>query len=362
MLAHELRNPLAPISNAVQIMRVEGPNGPNLLWSTEVISEQIKHMTRIVDDLLDVSRITRGTVVLQVEPIELERVVELAVQASRPLLDDYKHELHVSLPQHPVVMEVDPARLAQVLSNLLNNAAKYTEEGGRIELTAGKSGSEVVIRVVDNGIGIAPELLPKLFDLFVQADQTLSRSRGGLGIGLTVVRSLVEMHKGSVTVHSEGPGKGSAFTIRIPIPTRSAAAASQTKKNGPEQTRKLPRRRILVVDDNLRNAASLEKLLIALGQEVYTANDGQQALEMARSHQLDVILLDIGLPIMDGYEVARVCRQDPELRRITLVAMTGYGKDEDKQRSQEAGFNAHLVKPVNLEDLQLLLTHTPMNT
>ncbi len=362
MLAHELRNPLAPISNAVQIMRVEGPNGANLQWSTEVISEQIKHMTRIVDDLLDVSRITRGTVVLQIEPIELERVVELAVQASRPVLDDYKHELRVSLPEHPVVLEVDSARLAQVLSNLLNNAAKYTEEGGRIELSAGKSGSDVLIKVVDNGIGIAQELLPKLFDLFVQADQTLSRSRGGLGIGLTVVRSLVEMHKGSVSASSAGPGKGSEFSIRIPIPKRSVAAPGQTRKNEPEQTRNLPRRRILVVDDNLRNAASLEKLLIALGQEVYTAHDGQRALEMARSHPLDVILLDIGLPVMDGYEVARVCRQDPELQRITLVAMTGYGKDEDKQRSQEAGFNAHLVKPVNLEDLELLLSDTPMNT
>ena len=198
MLAHELRNPLAPISNAVQIMRVEGPSGPNLTWSIEVISEQIKHMTRIVDDLLDVSRITRGKIVLQKEPTELERVIELAVQACRSVLDDFNHELRVSLPPEPVVLEVDPARMAQVLNNLLNNAAKYTPEGGLIQFSAGLEGPDVVIKLVDNGIGIAPELLPKMFDLFTQADQTLSRSRGGLGIGLTVVRSLVEMHEGTV--------------------------------------------------------------------------------------------------------------------------------------------------------------------
>jgi PAS domain S-box-containing protein len=361
MLAHELRNPLAPISNAVQLMRLQGPSGPNLKWSIEVIGEQIKHMTRIVDDLLDVSRITRGTVVLQKEPIALERVVELAVQASQPLLNDYKHELQVSLPQHPVELDVDPARFAQVLSNLLNNAAKYTPEGGRIELTAGVAGSDVLIKVIDNGTGIVPELLPKLFDLFVQADQTLSRSRGGLGIGLTVVRSLVEMHDGAVSVRSDGPGTGSEFTVRIPFSKSWPGAAGQTKRDGPGHVVEIPRRRILVVDDNLTNATSLERLLVALGQEVHTAHDGQQALEMVRSLAPDIVLLDIGLPVMDGYEVARLCREAPELRRITLVAMTGYGKEEDRRRSQAAGFNAHLVKPVNLDDLQLLLKHTAFN-
>ena len=361
MLAHELRNPLAPISNAVQLMRLQGASGPNLAWSIDVIGEQIKHMTRIVDDLLDVSRITRGTVVLQKEPIALNRVVELAVQAIQPLLDDYKHDLHVSLPQHPVMLEVDPARFAQVLSNLLNNAAKYTPEGGRIALTAAVAGSSVLIKVIDNGTGVAPELLPKLFDLFVQADQTLSRSRGGLGIGLTVVRSLIEMHDGGVSVRSDGPGKGSEFTIRIPVLKSSPAVPVEAKPDGPEQAVEIPRRRILVVDDNLTNATSLERLLVALGQEVHTAHDGQQALEMVRSLGPDIVLLDIGLPVMDGYEVARLCRESPELRRITLVAMTGYGKEEDRRRSQAAGFNAHLVKPVNLDDLRLLLEHTAFN-
>jgi CheY-like chemotaxis protein len=217
------------------------------------------------------------------------------------------------------------------------------------------AGSDVIIKVLDNGIGIAPELLPRLFDLFTQADQTLSRSRGGLGIGLTVVRSLVEMHDGSVTAHSPGPGSGSEFTVRIPLPAAPIAASGRTKRNGLRQVALLPRRRILVVDDNIRNAASLEKLLIALGQEVRTAQDGREALEMARSFRPDLVLLDIGLPVMDGYEVARQCRQEPALQETTLVALTGYGKQEDRRRSQEAGFDAHLVKPVALENLQLLL-------
>ena len=220
MLAHELRNPLAPISNAVQIMKVQGLNGPNFQWSVKVIEDQVKHMTRMVDDLLDVSRITRGKVVLQKEPVDLEVVVGLAVEASRPLIEDCQHRLTVALPEHPVLLEVDPARMAQVLSNLLNNAAKYTDEGGEIALSAERQGREVVIRVRDNGTGIAPELLPHIFDMFTQADQTLSRSRGGLGIGLTLVRSLVEMHQGRVTARSGGTGKGSEFTVRLPVSRR----------------------------------------------------------------------------------------------------------------------------------------------
>lgn len=355
MLAHELRNPLAPMSNAVQIMQLEGPNGPNFRWSTEVIEDQIKHMTRMVDDLLDVSRITRGKVDLQKETIALAEVVELAVDASQPLIDDYRHHLQIALPPEPITVEVDPARLAQVLSNLLNNAAKYTDEGGQISLTAESSGDEVVIRVRDNGIGISPDLLAKVFDLFTQADRTLSRSRGGLGIGLTLVQSLVELHGGSVTAHSEGLGRGSEFVVRLPMATRTAVAPhAPNSADGPRNVH-LPRRRILVVDDKRSNAQSLELLLQALGQEVFTAFDGQRALEMASQHHPDVVLLDIGLPVIDGYEVARRCRARPELQPITLVAMTGYGQDSDRQRSQEAGFDAHLVKPVNLDDLLLLL-------
>jgi PAS domain S-box-containing protein len=359
MLAHELRNPLAPISNAVQIMRVQGLNGPNFDWSVKVIEDQVKHMTRMVDDLLDVSRITRGKVVLQKDLVELESVVSLAVEASRPLIEDYRHRLAVTLPEESIVLEVDPARMAQVLSNLLNNAAKYTDEGGEIALTAEREGREVVIRVRDNGTGIAPELLPHIFDMFTQADQTLSRSRGGLGIGLTLVHSLVEMHHGRVTAHSAGPGLGSEFTVRLPAPAEPPAEHLDDEPSEPsaaDTTPPLARRRILVVDDNRDNANSLGVLLRALGQDVEMAYDGPTALELIRRRRPDLVLLDIGLPGMDGYEVARRCRQDEELRRVMLVAMTGYGKEEDRRRSQEAGFNAHLVKPVNLEDLQVLLT------
>ena len=255
-----------------------------------------------------------------------------------------------------MLLEVDPARMAQVLSNLLNNAAKYTDEGGEIALSAEQRGREVVIRVRDNGTGIAPELLPHVFDMFTQADQTLSRSRGGLGIGLTLVRSLVEMHQGRVTAHSGGPGTGSEFTVRLPVSPDAAASPPADEPPAADAIARFPRRRILVVDDNRSNANSLGVLLRALGQDVEMAYDGPAALELVRRQRPDLVLLDIGLPGMDGYEVARRCRQDEDLRRILLVAMTGYGKDEDRRRSQEAGFNAHLVKPVNLEDLQVLLT------
>jgi PAS domain S-box-containing protein len=361
MLAHELRNPLAPMSNAVQIMQLEGPNGPNFRWSTEVIEDQIKHMTRMVDDLLDVSRITRGKVDLQKETIALQDVVELAVEASRPLIEDYRHQLTISIPPEPVLVDVDPARLAQVLSNLVNNAAKYTDEEGQVSLSADRNGADVVIRVRDNGIGISPELLPRVFDLFTQADRTLSRSRGGLGIGLTLVRSLIELHGGRVSAHSDGLGKGSEFVIRLPAAASSSDPSSSIRPADPGRTEQLPRRRILVVDDKRSNAHSLQLLLTTLGQEVYTAFDGLAALELARQKQPDMVLLDIGLPLMDGYEVARRCREEPGLNSMILVAMTGYGQDSDRQRSREAGFDSHLVKPVNLDDLLLLLKQPGLN-
>jgi PAS domain S-box-containing protein len=355
MLAHELRNPLAPISNAVQIMRVEGPSGPSFQWSLTVIADQIKHMTRMVDDLLDVSRITRGKVDLQRQLIELADVVSIAVEASRPLLEEYRHHLTVELPNDSVLLDADPARIAQVLSNLLNNAAKYTPERGEISLLASVTRNDVLIRVRDSGIGISPDLLPRMFDLFVQADQSLSRTRGGLGIGLTVVRSLVEMHDGSVSVHSKGSGKGSEFTIRLPRPSRSVSRGHERSRLDRSGGVGVPPRRILVVDDSLKNAASLEVLLRAMGHEVHIAHDGAAALELVRQVRPDVVLLDIGLPLLDGYEVARRCRQDPELRNLVLVALTGYGQEEDRARSRKAGFNAHLVKPVDIDKLRQVL-------
>jgi PAS domain S-box-containing protein len=363
MLAHELRNPLAPISNAAQIMKVEGPNGPSFQWSIEVIEDQIKHMTRMVDDLLDVSRITRGKVVLQKELIELAAVVELAVEASQPLIQGYHHELTITLPPRPVILDVDPPRMAQVLSNLLNNAAKYTDEGGQIALIAQQIDGEVIIRVIDNGIGISSQLLPEVFELFTQGDQTLSRSRGGLGIGLTLVQSLVELHDGRVTARSGGPGLGSEFEVRLPLPVQDSVVPHDSGAAVREPVAgTLPRRRVLVVDDNRDNASSLGLLLEALGQEVYTAHDGPMALALTRQHCPEVVLLDIGLPGMDGYEVARQCRRQTGLDQSIVVAMTGYGKDEDRRRSQEAGFNAHFVKPLSLDDLRSLLSQPRINS
>jgi PAS domain S-box-containing protein len=361
MLAHELRNPLAPISNAVQIMQLEGPNGANFRWSTEVIDDQIKHMTRMVDDLLDVSRITRNKVDLQKQTIALGDIVELAVEASRPLIQDYNHKLAIALPAEPLLVDVDPARLVQVLSNLVNNAAKYTDEGGKISLTAESAGSEVIIRVRDNGIGISPDLLPKVFDLFTQADRTLSRSRGGLGIGLTLVRSLIELHDGRVTASSKGLGQGSEFVVYLPRVVSTFRPEEVADDLALFQDSQVPPRRILVVDDKRSNAESLEVLLQTLGQEVYTAFDGKSALELARQQRPDIVLLDIGLPVMDGYEVARQCRSDAALKHLMLVAMTGYGQDSDRSRSQQAGFDAHLVKPVSLQDLLLLLKHADIS-
>lgn len=309
----------------------------------------------MVDDLLDVSRITRGKVDLQKELVDLADVVDLALEASRPTIDAYRHQLSVVLPDEPTVLEVDPPRLAQVLSNLLNNAAKYTDEGGQISLAAEKLDREVLIRIRDSGIGIAPQMLPKVFELFTQADQTLSRSRGGLGIGLTLVRSLVEMHEGRVTAHGAGLGQGSEFLIRLPLAPQSNPRMAAVIDTNPHIEEDLPRRRILVVDDNRSNAQSLELLLRALGQEVYMAFEGSEAVQLAQRHRPEVILLDIGLPVMDGYEVARHCREIVRIDGLTLVAMTGYGQESDRLRSKEAGFDAHLVKPVKLDDLRLLL-------
>jgi PAS domain S-box-containing protein len=353
MLAHELRNPLAPISNAVQIMQVEGAAGKSFRWSLKVIEDQVKHMTRMIDDLLDVSRITRGKVDLQKERISLATVIELAVEASQPIIESYDHRLSITLPERPVDLEVDPSRMAQVLSNLLNNAAKYTDFGGQIDLSAELRGREITIRVRDNGMGISPELLPRVFDLFTQADQTLSRSRGGLGIGLTLVRSLVESHGGRVSAQSPGLGQGSEFVVWLPVAGDRMSNDGYDAPSPPGA--RPPRRRVLVVDDNESNAASLGILLRALGQDVDTAYDGPSAIELAHRLQPDVILLDIGLPGIDGYEVARQCRARSDLQTVILVAMTGYGQHDDRARSREAGFNAHLVKPVKVDELRLLL-------
>ncbi len=353
MLAHELRNPLAPIRNAVEVMRLKGTDDPEVQWARDVVERQVKQLARLVDDLLDVSRISRGKIHLQMGPVDLAAVVARALEISRSLIDAHKHSLQVSLPEQTLQVAGDPTRLAQVLSNLLNNAAKYTDEGGSIELTVEASASEAILRVRDTGLGIAADMLPQIFEMFTQVQGSVSRSDGGLGIGLTLVRSLVEMHGGSVAAHSEGHGHGSEFVVRLPL-LQEAAPPAAAKAEQPK-LRKVPARSVLIVDNNQDAADSLALLLHAAGQEVRTAYDGPTALDLARARPPDVVLLDIGMPGMNGLEVARRLRQDLGLKQAILVALTGYGREEDRRRSQEAGFNAHLVKPADMHALECLL-------
>ena len=357
MLAHELRNPLAPIRNSVRLLRLKAPTVDELNYARSVIERQLQNMTRLVDDLLDVSRITRGKVVLQKETVELASVVERAVEVSRPLIDQRKHRLTLTIPREPILVFADSIRLAQVIANLLNNAAKYTEEQGRIDLIVDQIGQEAVIRIVDTGVGIAPNMLSSVFDLFTQAQGSVSRSEGGLGIGLSLVRSLVQMHDGVVTARSAGLGQGSQFEVRLPIRQAGSLKAPSPQPIVPE---KIPSRRILVVDDNVDAADSLAMLLRVIGHDVRTAHDGPAALEAARASRPEVVLLDIGLPYMSGLDVARHLRQDFPAHDIVLVALTGYGQDEDRRRSEEAGFNGHLVKPVDFDALQSLIAQMPL--
>ena len=354
MLAHELRNPLAPIRNAIELMRLRGPDEPDLHWARDIIERQVQHMTRLVNDLLEVSRITRGKVTLQKEVLNVAAVIARAVETSRPHVEARRQHLTVSFPPDPVFLEGDMTRLAQILSNLLNNAAKYTPEEGQIQLTTRLEDAEIVFRVRDTGIGIPPEMLRRVFDLFIQVNQSLDRSQGGLGIGLTLVRSLVELHGGSVQVFSDGPGKGSEFVVRLPavlnaVPDAAIANHRSDGERGP------PRRRILVVDDNVDSAESLAMVLRVTGHQVRTAHDGLTALAMADEFEPEIVLLDIGLPQMDGYEVARRLRSRQRVDGLVIVALTGYGQDDDRRRSREAGFDHHLVKPVQPAVLKPLL-------
>jgi signal transduction histidine kinase len=352
MLAHELRNPLAPILNAVQIIQLSSDRAAREQART-MMERQLTHMVRLVDDLLDLSRITRGKIELRKERVELATVVQSAIETSRPLIEAAGHELTITLPPEPIHLEADLTRLAQVFSNLLNNAVKYTEPGGHIWVTAERHGGEVVVKVGDTGRGMPAEMLPKIFGMFTQVDRSLERSHGGLGIGLTLVKRLVEMHGGSVQAFSEGLGHGSEFTVRLPLTQEGAPLAVVGPK--PETPRKAPPRRILVVDDNTDAAESLAQVLRLNGHEVRTAYDGPTALDVARAQAPEVVLLVIGLPGMNGVEVAQRMRQSLGLTDALLVAVTGYGQDEDRRRSQEAGFSAHLVKPVNLDALEKLL-------
>jgi CheY-like chemotaxis protein len=351
MLAHELRNPLSAIHNALQLAR-KSRKPEHLAWAQDVIGQQVKHLARLIDDLLDVSRITRGKIQLRRERQDLAPIIHRAVETVRPLIEARQHQLTVSLTSGPLRLEADPTRLEQILVNLLTNAAKYTEEGGRIRLTGRRDGGELVLAVRDDGVGIAPEMLPHVFEPFTQVARSLDRSQGGLGIGLTLVQKLAEMHGGSVSAASDGPGRGSEFTVRLPAPREVPAPPEPQATAAGGAGRGL---RILVVDDNRISARGLADLLGLSGHEVRTAFDGRAALDAARRHRPEVVLLDIGLPEMDGYQVAAQLRREEGLKDALIVAITGYGQEQDLRRSREAGFDRHLVKPVDLEALEELL-------
>jgi signal transduction histidine kinase/ActR/RegA family two-component response regulator len=353
-LAHELRNPLAPIRNALQVMRLAGGDGKAVDQSRAMIERQVQQMVRLVDDLLDLSRISSGKLELRRKRIELAGVINAALEASHPLIEACGHELTVTLPPEPVHLDADPTRLAQVFLNLLNNAAKYTPQGGHIWLTVERQNGEAVVRVRDTGVGIAAEMLPRIFELFTQVEGTLERSHGGLGIGLALVRRLVEMHGGTVEARSEGLGRGSEFLVRLPVlaqPPQEQPVASGDN----EKVAAAPKRRILVVDDNRDSATSLGMMLSLMGNETRTAHDGIEAVEMAAAFRPNVMLLDIGLPKLNGYDACRRIREQPWGKVMVIVALTGWGQEEDKRRSSEAGFNQHMVKPVDPAALETLL-------
>jgi signal transduction histidine kinase len=353
-LAHELRNPMAAMRSAAEVFRLKTPPGADLDVPQGVIERQLRQMTRLLDDLLDVSRITRGQLTLQRGRVDLRDAVAAALETSRPIMEQRNHTLTVSVPPDPVYLDADRTRLSQVFANLLDNAAKYTDPGGRVRLSAEHTSGNVVIRVRDSGVGIDRELLPHVFDLFVQTDKSTSWGYGGLGIGLTLVRQLVEMHGGSVTGHSDGPGQGSEFVVRLP--TLDAAADRADKEPAAAEAAALEHSlRVLIVEDNRDAAAMLDVLLKEWGQDTRVAHDALIALDVASQFQPQVVLLDIGLPQLHGYEVARRIRQHAWGKRALLVAITGWGQEADRQQSKAAGIDFHLVKPVDPGALRTLL-------
>jgi len=351
-LAHELRNPLAPIRNTVNFLRLSAGAAPApQVW--EMMERQVNHMVRLIDDLMEVSRITRGKIELRKAPVELAAVIAAALETSRPLIEAASHEISVELPREPVPLDADAVRLAQVFSNLLNNAAKYTDAGGRIRLTAWRDDGHAVVSIADNGVGMSRDALPTVFDMFVQANPSQQRGQPGLGIGLTIVRSLVEMHGGTISAHSDGPGRGSELIVRLPLAPAATGNAAAAAPEVPAPLAALPR--VLVVDDNVDAADSLGALLQMLGAQVRVVHDGEAALESLRTYQPAVVFLDLGMPGMDGYEVARRMRQRREAAETKLVALTGWGQERDRENSRAAGFDHHLVKPADLGELKTLL-------
>jgi PAS domain S-box-containing protein len=351
ILAHELRNPLAPIQMAVDLLSLSEPTAEQLREIRELIGDQVRQMSRLIGDLVDVARVTRGAIELRTARVELERVVRKAVGSSWPLINQSRHELTVTAPGEPLFVEADEGRLLQIIENLLTNAAKYTDEGGLISLTIERDGQHASIRVRDTGIGIPAEMQPHVFDMFVQVDGSLERSRGGLGIGLSLVKQLVELHGGSVHVHSDGPRRGSEFVVRLPVAAAPAASGSEPL---PEAVKHVSVRRIVVVDDSKVVAEIFCRMLSALGHTVSCVHNPEQAIDAIRSQRADLVFSDISMPQLNGYELARRIRSQSDLKGLLLVAMTGYGQPEDVERARDAGFDHHLVKPAELSHLRAL--------
>jgi PAS domain S-box-containing protein len=354
MLAHELRNPLAPIRNGVQLLRLGDGVADLRNQTVDMIDRQTMQLVRLVDDLLDVSRITSGKMALQKSPVELSTVIAAAVETCRPPIESARHALAVELPTESLLVHADFVRLAQVVSNLLNNAARYTSEGGRLELKVRREGREAVLSVSDNGIGIAPDVLPRVFEMFMQGGRDPRGAQSGLGIGLALAKRLVELHGGTIEAKSDGVDRGAQFTVRLPVlaAQRPEAVRAQPRPNG---LRSRAPRRVLVVDDNVDAARALGLLLEQMGHDVQVAHDGLAALEAARGSRPEIVLLDISMPGVDGLGVVRRLRQDPRFQEVPFVAVTGRGSEEDRRASRDAGFDEHLVKPVALESLQRVI-------
>jgi signal transduction histidine kinase len=350
LLAHELRNPLAPLRNGLQVIRLAEGDPAAVAEVREMMDRQLTHMIRLVDDLLDVSRISCNKMELRRQRLLLVDVVKAAVETARPMIDAAGHELQIHLPSERVLLDGDSTRLSQVFSNLLTNSAKYTKPSGLICLAAECEGTEVVVTVRDNGIGIPADSLASIFDMFSQVDRPIERSTGGLGIGLALVKGLVELHGGSVTADSEGPGKGSVFMVRLPL-----AKSGGQHQNGDDRGMKHASRRVLVVDDNHDSAISMAMMLRLMGDKVGTAHDGIEAVEQAKALRPEIILMDIGMPRLNGLEATRRIRQEDWGKGIRIIALTGWGQEGDKNQSREAGCDGHLVKPVNLVDLEKVL-------
>jgi PAS domain S-box-containing protein len=355
-LAHELRNPLAPIRNGVELLKRLETGNPQAMDVVAVMERQMRHMVRLVDDLIDVSRITRNKLELRRQHVELGQLLRTAIEASQPLVEAKRHHVDLALPPTPVYLEADATRLVQVFTNLINNSVKYTEPGGHIRVVAERHGGEVLVVVRDDGSGIPPQMLPRVFEMFTQLDRTLERSQGGLGIGLSMVKRLVEMHGGSITLHSEGVGCGTCVEVRLPA-VLSPAPPPWTAAQG--ATRPAPARRIVVADDNRDAADSLATVLSMMGHAVKVAYDGVEAVEAVQAFDPDVVMLDIGMPRMDGHEACRRIRELPDPAGRVLIAVTGWGQDEDRLRSQEAGFDLHLTKPLDPAAIESVLASLP---